>query len=68
MTAAATTGWLRQRPAVSAYSGQNGAQGGNLFAASLAKPLNKTALLDVMQRIGFKIAHQDTKNAKVTIR
>jgi len=54
--------------AVSAYSGQNGAQGGNLFAASLAKPLNKTALLDVMQRIGFKIAHQDTKNAKVTIR
>ncbi|KAH7105586.1 hypothetical protein BKA62DRAFT_690231 [Auriculariales sp. MPI-PUGE-AT-0066] len=53
--------------AVSAYSGQ-GTGGNTLFAASLSKPLNKSALLDAMQRLGFKIAHQDTKNAKVVAR
>ncbi|KZW04120.1 hypothetical protein EXIGLDRAFT_600010 [Exidia glandulosa HHB12029] len=47
--------------AVSAYSGQNSHAGGSLFAASLAKPLNKADLLSAMRSLGFKISTQDSK-------
>ena len=40
--------------AVSAYSGVDPNDTSNLFAASLAKPLQKADLLSVMRQLGFK--------------
>lgn len=40
--------------AVSAYSGNEPVEGNSLFAAAIAKPVQKTDLLAVMRQIGFK--------------
>ena len=40
--------------AVSAYSGIDNNDASNLFAASLAKPLQKASLLAAMRQLGFK--------------
>lgn len=55
--------------AVSAYS-SHGSHHGNLFSASLMKPLNKADLLAAMRQLGFKISTQDSSkpNAKVITR
>ena len=40
--------------AVSAYGGSDPTEGNNLFAAFLAKPVQKADLLSVMRQLGFK--------------
>lgn len=40
--------------AISAYSGVENNDVGNIFAASLSKPLQKADLLTVMRQLGFK--------------
>jgi serine/threonine-protein kinase RIM15 len=57
--------------AVSAYSGTDAHEASALFAASLAKPLQKTDLLNAMRQLGFKtssVASADARNrgAKTT--
>ncbi|KAF8631556.1 hypothetical protein AX15_002310 [Amanita polypyramis BW_CC] len=53
--------------AVSAYSGTDQNEAGNLFAASLSKPLQKTDLLSVMKKLGFKTSTmQGRGHTKVT--
>ena len=46
--------------AVSAYSGSEPSEQNNLFAAYVAKPVQKADLLAVMRQLGFKTStHQD---------
>ncbi|KAJ7129508.1 hypothetical protein C8R44DRAFT_776963 [Mycena epipterygia] len=53
--------------AVSAYSGVDANEGGNLFTASLSKPLQKADLLAVMRQLGFKTSTmQGAGSTKVT--
>lgn len=53
--------------AVSAYSGADTSEVGNLFAASLAKPLQKADLLNAMRQLGFKTSTMQGAGAtKVT--
>ncbi|KAF9568985.1 hypothetical protein CPC08DRAFT_757187 [Agrocybe pediades] len=54
--------------AVSAYSGTDPSETNNVFAASLAKPLQKADLIAVMRQLGFKTATMQggTGHAKVT--
>ncbi|KAJ7498760.1 hypothetical protein FB451DRAFT_1202930 [Mycena latifolia] len=53
--------------AVSAYSGADANEGGNLFTASLSKPLQKADLLVVMRQLGFKTSTmQGAGSTKVT--
>lgn len=44
--------------AVSAYSGHDTNLGNNLFAATLAKPVQKADLLTTMRQLGFKTSTQ----------
>ncbi|KAJ6486371.1 hypothetical protein C8R47DRAFT_1128241 [Mycena vitilis] len=53
--------------AVSAYSGTDTTDEGNLFTASLSKPLQKADLLAVMRKLGFKTSTmQGAGSTKVT--
>ncbi|KAJ7228508.1 hypothetical protein GGX14DRAFT_413513 [Mycena pura] len=53
--------------AVSAYSGADTSEVGNLFAASLSKPLQKADLLNAMRQLGFKTSTMQGAGAtKVT--
>jgi serine/threonine-protein kinase RIM15 len=53
--------------AVSAYSGTDANEEGSLFTASLSKPLQKTDLLSVMRKLGFKTSTmQGAGSTKVT--
>ncbi|KAJ6598905.1 hypothetical protein DFH09DRAFT_1129532 [Mycena vulgaris] len=53
--------------AVSAYSGADANEVGNLFTASLSKPLQKADLLVVMRQLGFKTSTmQGAGSTKVT--
>ncbi|KAJ7094616.1 hypothetical protein B0H15DRAFT_830207 [Mycena belliarum] len=53
--------------AVSAYSGADPDEAGNLFTASLSKPLQKADLLVVMRQLGFKTSTMHgAANTKVT--
>ncbi|EIN10300.1 hypothetical protein PUNSTDRAFT_50963 [Punctularia strigosozonata HHB-11173 SS5] len=47
--------------AVSAYSGTDPHEASNLFAASLAKPVQKADILNVFRRLGFKTAQSTTQ-------
>ena len=48
--------------AVSAYSGSD-MEASNLFAAALAKPLQKADLVAAMRQLGFKTTHAHERGA-----
>ena len=53
--------------AVSAYSGSE-VEASNLFAASLAKPLQKADLVAAMRQLGFKTTHAHERAAQKVVR
>jgi len=50
---------------VSAYSSHETVGGTNLFAAALAKPVQKSDIVNVMRQLGFKTAEGSGSKAKV---